>query len=89
MTFPQKIRALMRIYKQNAIARRVGISPQSLNAYLHHGAIPSADVAVRLADALGVDVSWLIDDRQNWPPVTSKFPMEPPAPDEVTEAVAA
>lgn len=80
MTFQQKLRSLMRPYKQNAIAKRVGISPQSVNAYLSHGAIPSSDVAVRLADALGVDVAWLIDDRQKWPPVASKFPVTPPAP---------
>lgn len=41
------------------VARAAGIAPQTLDAYLK-GAVPSADRAFAIADALGINVRWLI-----------------------------
>jgi transcriptional regulator with XRE-family HTH domain len=68
MTITQKIAALMQDRRQSVIAARVGIHPVTLSSY-SKGTIPGADVAAKLAQALGVDPGWLIDDSRGWPPV--------------------
>ena len=80
MTMRRKLKALLADRRATVIAQRAGIHPVTLSSYVARGAMPSAGVAVSLADALGVDVGWLIDDRQGWPPILSKNPTVPPAP---------
>lgn len=41
------------------LSRETGIAPSTLSGY-RKGSIPSADVALRLADAMGVEVRWLV-----------------------------
>lgn len=48
--------------KAAEVARAIGMKPQTLDAYLR-GAIPSADRALLIADALAVNVRWLITGR--------------------------
>ena len=81
MTMQQKLKALLADRKQKVIAIRAGIHPVTLSTYLNHNAKPSSNVAVRLADALGVDCGWLLDPRrEEWPPPPCKNPTIPPAP---------
>jgi transcriptional regulator with XRE-family HTH domain len=67
MTITQKIAALMQDRRQKVIAERIGVHPITLSSYTK-GTIPGADVAAKLARALGVDPGWLIDDLRGWPP---------------------
>jgi hypothetical protein len=86
MTITEKIKSLMQDRRVNVIAARVGVHPITLTSY-SKGTIPGADVAVKLARALGVEPGWLVDDTRGWPPVRVESPA-PPAPP-VREAVAA
>ena len=43
-----------------AFARRAGIPAQRLRDYLRRSGMPSAETALKIADAAGVDVRWLI-----------------------------
>ena len=45
---------------QRELASKVEISPASLSAYEQKGKYPTLDVAVRLAEVLGVSLDWLI-----------------------------
>ena len=69
MTFQRKLKLLMEDRKRGAIAKRVGIHPISLAGYINRGVTPSAEVVVRLARALEVDVGWLIDETRELPVV--------------------
>ncbi len=69
MNFQQKLKKIKGIVKIGVVAERAGISAQSMSNYIHRGNGPRYDVAVRIAKALGVEVSWMLDDEQDWPPV--------------------
>ena len=86
MTIAQKLKALLADRRGGVIARRAGIHPVTLSSYICHGVVPSSTVAVRLADALGVDCGWLIDNRQKWPPKPSQNTFVPPAPSQTAAA---
>jgi len=45
---------------QSELARRVGIEAQTISKQERGLFAPSAETCIRLADALGVDVRWLI-----------------------------
>lgn len=81
MTLQRKLKALLRDRKQKAVAEQVGIHAVTLGTYVNHGVTPSSDIAFRLAQVLGVDLSWLLDDSQSWPVVPAKHPTFPPAPE--------
>ena len=78
MTITEKIKALMQDRRVNVVAARVGVHPITLTSY-SKGTIPGADVALKLARALGVDPGWLVDDSRGWPPVRVES-SAPPAP---------
>lgn len=42
------------------LAKRVGISINTLNMYLYRGSIPAADVAVRMAQVLNTTAEYLV-----------------------------
>ena len=42
------------------LAPQVGITPATISAWNTRGTIPAADVAIKIADFLGVSVEWLI-----------------------------
>ena len=68
MTINEKLRALMHDRKMTVIARRAGIKYPSLYQYVNQDAMPGAGTALRIAKAIGVEVEWLLDDTQGWPP---------------------
>jgi len=45
---------------RSILAGAVGITPQTISAWNTRGTIPAADVAIRIADFLGVSVYWLV-----------------------------
>lgn len=69
MTFREKLARLTDDRKKNKIAARAGMSPAAFYDLLHKNHTPRAATALRVARALGVDLDWLIDDSQDWPPV--------------------
>jgi transcriptional regulator with XRE-family HTH domain len=81
MTMKQKLAALLADRKASAIASQAGVTSQTLSGYRTGKYVPGADVAFRLALALGVDLTWLMDEAQAWPPVPAKNPYFPPAPE--------
>ena len=67
MTLRERLRLLMEKNDLTAktLAAKAGISVNTLNMYLgYREAIPAADVAVRLARALGVTVEYLVEGAQ-------------------------
>lgn len=63
---------LLKNLKRTAFARSVGVTNQAFTDWKRRGTIPAADIALRIADALNIDLRWLI---------TGKEPVTPPAPD--------
>lgn len=75
MTVNEKLSRLGTKLNKAEISRRAGLAPTAYSAYaLSKGTIPRADIALRLARSIGVSVEWLIDDRQEWPPVWVNYP---------------
>lgn len=71
MTINEKLLRLGKKFNKSEISRQAGLSPTAYCNYVHsRGTIPRADIALRLARAMGVSVEWLIDDNQDWPPVS-------------------
>ena len=69
MTFHEKLDRLLLDRNKRAVARRAGISEMTLINQTKRRMAPTVRVATRLANALGVDLGWLIDDTRGWPPV--------------------
>jgi hypothetical protein len=73
MTIWEKLDRLLEFANVAGVARAAGINPVTR---LHHlmrsrTAMPSI-YAVKLAQVLKVDVTWLIDDAQVWPPIRTE-----------------
>jgi transcriptional regulator with XRE-family HTH domain len=69
MTFHQKLEQLSSDRNKAEISRRAGLSISGLSNYLAQPKrIPRADIAFRLACALNVELEWLLDSKQGWPP---------------------
>lgn len=55
------------------VAARAGISKRAIDSYVgSRGCMPSADIAVRIAQVLGVSVEYLITGKNDVPNETSK-----------------
>lgn len=55
------------------VAARAGISKRAIDSYVgSRGCMPSADIAVRIAQVLGVSVEYLITGKNTVPNETSK-----------------
>ena len=61
-TFIERLERLMadRGLQQKDLAKKVGISSNGISTWKITGALPRADVAVKIADILGVTVEYLI-----------------------------
>jgi transcriptional regulator with XRE-family HTH domain len=68
MTLTAKLSALAEGKNRAELARGVGLKATLLSDYINKGYMPRADIALKIARALGVDVAWLIDDAAPWPP---------------------
>jgi hypothetical protein len=69
MTLHQKLERLTRFCSKRAVSVAAGLGPQYLyNALAEKNEI-SARSAFALARVLRVDVTWLLDPDQSWPPV--------------------
>jgi transcriptional regulator with XRE-family HTH domain len=72
MPITEKLKRLTSMTSPKKLAVASGLKPTTVFNYIQGRVIPRADKAVALADALGVDVRWLLDDRQGWPPVRAE-----------------
>ncbi len=68
MTIHDKLTRITEDRKLSVIASRAGIPYGSIHGYVKGGKIPGCQVAFRLAKEIGVDLEWLLDDGQGWPP---------------------
>lgn len=61
-TFIERLERLMedKGIPQKELAEKVGISPNGISTWKITGALPRADIAVKIADILGVTVEYLI-----------------------------
>jgi transcriptional regulator with XRE-family HTH domain len=71
MTFAEKLRRLIDdgCLKATRISERAGLGKNAIASYLAKRCIPRGDIALRIARAFRVNVAWLLDDSQGWPPV--------------------
>jgi transcriptional regulator with XRE-family HTH domain len=62
MTFFERLESLIKEKKtsQKAIAKYVGLTGSSITLWKKEGTIPRADVALKLAEFLGVSVEYLV-----------------------------
>lgn len=69
-TIGQKLERLLasQHVSQAAFARRVGVSPATMNDYIRRGAEPMSSIAFRMAGMLRVSADWLLDDAADFPP---------------------
>lgn len=70
MSFPEKLRALMRRHglTQTSLGVHLGISQRAVGKWLAGDSSPGADVGKRLADFLRVPIDDLFDDSRELPP---------------------
>lgn len=50
---------------QKEMAKMIGITPASLSAYMRDAKTPALDIAVKIANALGVSIGWLCGESQS------------------------
>lgn len=69
MKLCDKLRKLLNPYTVEKIARATSINSQTIRKLRDN---PGCDFKVatirRIAEVLGVEPTWLLDDRQEWPP---------------------
>lgn len=68
MHWREKLRLLLKNRNASELSRNAGLNPSAIGAAVSKGTTPSADKAVRIAEALGVSADWLFDDLAEWPP---------------------
>ncbi len=70
----EKINRLLaeRGWSQSELARRVGCSAAAISRGLKDGAEFGSLLAFRVARELNVELEWLLDDQQGWPPIHSQ-----------------
>jgi transcriptional regulator with XRE-family HTH domain len=67
MTFGEKLKRcrLVLNLSQSDLAKKTGISERTIDSYEAMGIMPRSDKIKRLSEALGVSVSYLLEDDQN------------------------
>jgi transcriptional regulator with XRE-family HTH domain len=68
MNFSEKLKRCSQSINKSKAAEAVGLSPTTISNYIAKGSIPRADIAQKIATALGVSLAWMVDDSQDWPP---------------------
>lgn len=68
MLFAEKLDKLGKEVNKSRVSRAAGLKANTLSTYIATRSIPRADIALKLARALGVPLEWLVDDTQDWPP---------------------
>lgn len=72
--------------KRTAFAKTVGVTNQAFTDWKRRGTIPAADTALRIADALDIDLRWLITGQAPTPPAAPNLP--PPEVLELAEDIS-
>jgi DNA-binding XRE family transcriptional regulator len=66
--FTEKLRRCAASINKAKAGKAAGLSPTTISNYIAKGSIPRADIAMKMARALGVPLEWFVDDSQGWPP---------------------
>ena len=69
MLFNEKLRRLTEDRRKTVISKRAGLPRLFISNSISKGQTPRSDNALALARVFGISVEWLIDDKQEWPPV--------------------
>jgi hypothetical protein len=69
MTIHEKLHGLLKFSNRKAVCKAAGVSYSSLSSSLMRKSAISSSTATALANVLGVDVGWLVDDSREWPAV--------------------
>lgn len=66
MEFIDRIETLLeeKNEKRAHLAKAVGVSNQSFTDWKKRGTIPAADIALKIADHLGVSLEWLLTGKE-------------------------
>ena len=67
MDFTSKLRLVSAKINKAQAAISVGLAPTTISNYLATGSIPRADIALKIAQALGVPLDWLVDPSRDYP----------------------
>ena len=80
MTFGEKVHVMIgmkgRGYSQKRLATDAGLSKSTISDYVRDEYLPTIDVGLRIARALGVTLDWLADDDQELPPARPPAPVD-------------
>jgi transcriptional regulator with XRE-family HTH domain len=68
MTVKEKIVRIAGLMSCGKLAKKAGLSAPMVHAYINGKSAPRADNILPIADALGIDVRWLLDPKATWPP---------------------
>jgi transcriptional regulator with XRE-family HTH domain len=68
MDFWEKLSKRAEGVNKARVSRAVGLPPNAISSYLAKRSVPRADIALKIARALGVPLDWLLDDSKDWPP---------------------
>lgn len=68
MTFNEKLRRLTEDKKKTVLSIRCGLPRTAISDYCAKRCKPSCVTVLAISRVLGVDLEWLIDERQEWPP---------------------
>ena len=69
MTFTEKLKCLTNDRFKNRMAKKAGLPTTAISDYIAKGSVPGINRALALAHVFGVSLEWLVDDKQEWPPV--------------------
>ena len=72
MTLHEKLERLTAHSNRTGVAKAAGLSSGALHSLLKRKYDPQISTIKAIAGVLEIDPSWLIDDRQAWPPVYTK-----------------
>jgi hypothetical protein len=78
MTIHEKIDRLTKLANRRAVSKAAGLGSSTLGTILRRKAGITTTTATALARVLGIEVGWLVDDSQGWPPVRKEADAQEP-----------
>jgi transcriptional regulator with XRE-family HTH domain len=72
VTFTEKLKRATQDLNKAKASISAGLAPTTISNYIATGSTPRADIALKIARAIGVPLDWLVDDTQDWPPPESR-----------------
>jgi DNA-binding phage protein len=69
MTLREKLERLTEFSNRKRICKAAGLSSNVLYGIIVEGKDPCLGTIAAIAKVLGIELSWLVDERASWPPV--------------------